>query len=285
MAKLSEGYMGGFVGKLGTAVGYQWKGKWCLRGLPSRMRNPRTEAQQEHRMLFKQEVQLAGYMRRALNVGLAMESDLHQMTALNLFVKINQPAFAAGNADEPESAATPGNADLPACTNRLEVDWENLIISAGPVAPVAFGAPTVTGGTTLELDFERNPLHLRAGNFDKVYLYIYSPELEQGYLTAPVYRSARHIAVVLPQLFAGHEVHLYGFVQDEQGRCSQTIYIGHGPLTDGAADEAADVSETLETSGLHDEMMADGLPAPPVAQGVDTPRVRRKGALSGPPVS
>ena len=222
MAKLSGSYMGGFRGKLGTAVGYQWKGMWCVRSLPSQVSNPRTEAQQEHRMLFKQEVQLAGQMRRALNIGLGLESDKCHMTALNLFVRANQQAFSL-------------------MEGKLQVDWERLVISAGPVAPVAFGVPAVTGGTTLDIDFERNPLHQRAEKYDSVYLYVYCPEKEKGYLSAPVYREARHIGVVLPEMFAGCEVQLYGFVQDEEGRCSQTLYIGHGPLVEGsttAEDEA-----------------------------------------------
>ena len=224
MAKLSGSYMGGFRGKLGTAVGYMWKGMWCVRSLPSQVSNPRTEAQQEHRMLFKQEVQLAGQMRRALNIGLGLESDKCHMTAPNLFVRANQQAFSL-------------------VEGRLQVDWERLVISAGPVAPVAFGAPTVTGGTTLDIDFERNPLHQRAEKYDSVYLYVYCPEKERGYLTAPVYRESRHIGVVLPEMFAGCEVQLYGFVQDREGRCSQTLYIGHGPLVDGAATAEGELFE------------------------------------------
>ena len=49
MAKQSGGYLGGFSGKLGTAVGYMWNGKWCLRAHNPMVRNPRTEAQTEHR--------------------------------------------------------------------------------------------------------------------------------------------------------------------------------------------------------------------------------------------
>ena len=239
MATLSDGYMGGFSGKLGTAVGYQWKGKWCLRALPKLVRNPRTEAQQNHRMLFKQEVQLAGHMRRALNIGLGLEADNCQMTAPNLFVKLNQQAFS------PEVEAD-GDASVP----KLAVDWERLIISMGPVAPVAFGVPTLTAGTTLDIDFESNPLHQRADRYDSVYLYVYCPELEQGYLAAPVYRMTRHIAVVLPESFAGRALVLYAFVQDEQGRCSQTIYIYPEAPENPEAPEDPEHPESPEVPGF-----------------------------------
>ena len=58
MAKQSEGYLGGFSGRLGPAVGYMWNGKWCLRSHQQFVHNPRTAAQVEHRELFKQQVQL-----------------------------------------------------------------------------------------------------------------------------------------------------------------------------------------------------------------------------------
>ena len=48
MAKQTAGYLGGFSGKLGTAVGYMWNGKWCLRAHNPMVHNPRTEAQTEH---------------------------------------------------------------------------------------------------------------------------------------------------------------------------------------------------------------------------------------------
>ena len=70
MAKQMNGYLGGFSGKLGPAVGYCWNGKWCMRSHNAVVRNPRTEAQQEHRMLFRDMVRLAGRMKEALRIGL-----------------------------------------------------------------------------------------------------------------------------------------------------------------------------------------------------------------------
>lgn len=221
MAKQIDGYLGGFRGKLGPAVGYVWKGVWCLRSKPGRVRNPRTEAQQAHREMFKQEVQLASRVRQAVNKGLGEVARPLNMTPQNLFVKANQAAFSQED-------------------NRLVVDYARLVLSAGPVAPVSFGVPEVTAGNVLNITFEKNPLHMRAEALDCVYLFIYSPELEAGYLTAPVYRKERRISVVLPNAFAGKEVHLFGFVQDEHGRSSETIYIGFGPLVDEVDNEGSD---------------------------------------------
>lgn len=218
MAKIENGYLGGFSGKLGTAVGYQWRGKWCLRSRQTEVRNPRTERQQEHRMMFKEEVVLAGRMNWALRQTLATVSLADHMTPCNYFVRHNQHAF--------------GWAD-----GKLTVDWESLILSTGPVAPVAFHAPVITEGTTLTVRFEKNPLHMRYSATDRVYLYIYCPDVEEGMMTNAVYRHEGRLSVVLPRFFAGHEVQLWGMVQDRDDRWSQTLYIGHGPV-ENTQDEA-----------------------------------------------
>ena len=152
MATIESGYMGGFSGKLGPAVGYQWRGKWVVRSFSRTPHNPRTERQQEHRMLFKQEVQLAGRMNWVLRETMDEVSALQGMTPCNYFIKRNQGAFSVSSEER-----------------ELEVDWAALVLSEGPVAPVAFGAPEVTQDTTLSigkiegwnmLDRELNPTHV-----------------------------------------------------------------------------------------------------------------------------
>ena len=93
MAIIRDGYLGGFQGKMGPTVGYQWRGKWVVRTFSKHPRNPRTAAQQDHRMLFKQQVQLAGRMNWVLRETLELVSMEHGMTPCNYFVKRNQEAF------------------------------------------------------------------------------------------------------------------------------------------------------------------------------------------------
>ena len=231
MAKLEGNIIGGFRGKLGNVVGYSWKGVWCVRARPVRVRNPRSEAQQRHRSLFAEEVRLAGRMSWALNVGFAAIADEMHMTPQNVFVKANQGAFA--------SVAAGGSA------TGLAVDWEHLIISTGPVAPVGLNAPEIDGGNVLTATFEKNPYHLRADNFDQVHLYVYCPALNMGYLAAPVYRKERRVSITLPDTFVGQELHTYAFVTDKSGRASETSYAA--PLSD-----QSDLSDQYDSSDLSD---------------------------------
>ena len=209
MAKQWGSYMGGFSGKLGPAVGYMWNGIWVMRSRPTMVRNPRTEKQMEQRMLFKQEVQLAARMRRGVNQGLTALARQSHMTAYNLFVSLNQHCFSS---DE----------------GQLAVDWQGLTLSEGPVAPVLFGAPEVDERGVLTVPFDRNSSARRARTFDRVYLYVYCPEQEEGVLTAPVERIDRCVRVALPNYFIGKALEIYGFVQNEKGEGSPTMYIPFG---------------------------------------------------------
>lgn len=237
MARLDNGFLGGFSGRLGPAVGYGRLGRWYVRALPRQVANPRTEAQQEHRAMFKQEVQLAAQMRWAVNVG--MKGVAHQMglTAQNLFVKANQQAFSAATASQEEMSAAPYAGRMPAL--QLQVDYPALQVSLGPVAPVAITEATLNEDNVLTVHFEKNPEHRAASAYDSVYLWIYSPAAGKGYLTNAVYRRAKRFDVLLPEWLtptpqsfgqppsgrrASDELHLYAFVQDEEGRCSATAY-------------------------------------------------------------
>lgn len=230
MAKQANGFLGGFSGRLGPAVGYQWNGRWCVRALPRMVTNPRTEAQQEHRAMFKQEVLLAAQMRWAVNVGMKEVARQMGMTAQNLFVKANQQAFCMVDGE-------------------LKVDYPALQVSMGPVAPVAITKATVDEGNVLTVRFEKNPEHRAASAYDSVYLWVYSAEAGKGYLVNAVYRRAKRIDVLLPEWLCDSGLHLYAFVQDKDGRCSSTAY---GRLGQGVGDEedgACDEDEVLGVGG------------------------------------
>ncbi len=250
MARIDYGIMGGFNGRVGPVVGFERFGRWYMRAKPRMVHNPRTEAQQEHRALFKQEVQLAAQMRWAVNVG--MKGVAHQMglTAQNLFVKANQQAFSAATASQEEMSAAPYAGRMPAL--QLQVDYPALQVSLGPVAPVAITEATLNEDNVLTVHFEKNPEHRAASAYDSVYLWIYSPAAGKGYLTNAVYRRAKRFDVLLPEWLGDGELHLYAFVQDEEGRCSATAYCaanfssancanslgqGVGDEEDGASDE------------------------------------------------
>ena len=203
MAKIDNGYLGGFSGTLGTAIGYNWNGRWCLRSMPAHVRNPRTELQQAHRMMFREEVRLAARMSWAVNAALRDAARAGGMTSYNLFVKLNQGAF--------------GWAD-----GALQVDWGRLQLSMGPVAPVALTEASVDEHNVLSVSFEKNPLRVAAKAFDEVHLYVYCPSSGRGVMAAPVYRRSGRVGLMLPDGFAASELKLYAMVSDERREWSAT---------------------------------------------------------------
>ncbi len=248
MAKQRFGINDAYRGTVGTVIGYEWRGKWCLRSRPLRVRNPRTAKQQNNRLLFKQMVDLASHMKMALRKGLRGVSLGMHITECNLFVKRNKECFSLD------------------AEGQLVVDWERLIVSEGEVpAPVfqdillsqpqaAASSPNL--GEQLN-SASRGKKHLgsspklgegdrrgavveeyvrimfspcaegeRASGDDEVYLYAYCPEMEQGVLCAPAYRRMGSVQLTLPERWQGKEVHLYGFAVDYEGNASATVYIG-----------------------------------------------------------
>ena len=248
MAKQRFGINDAYRGTVGTVIGYEWRGKWCLRSRPLRVRNPRTAKQQSNRLLFKQMVDLASHMKMALRKGLRGVSLGMHITECNLFVKRNKECFSLD------------------AEGQLMVGWERLIVSEGEVpAPVfqdillsqpqaAASSPNL--GEQLN-SASRGKKHLgsspklgegdrrgavveeyvrimfspcaegeKASGDDEVYLYAYCPEMEQGVLSAPAYRRMGSVQLALPERWQGKEVHFYGFAVDYEGNASATVYIG-----------------------------------------------------------
>ena len=120
MAKQRFGVNDAYRGTVGTVIGYEWRGRWCLRARPLHVRNPRTAKQQSNRQLFKQMVDLASHMKFALRKGLRGVSLGMHVTECNLFVKRNKECFSLD------------------AEGRVVVDWERLIVSESEVAAPGF---------------------------------------------------------------------------------------------------------------------------------------------------
>ncbi len=243
MARQENGFIGGYAGSLGPVIGYNWRGRWCVRSKPARVHNPRTDRQQSHRQLFKAMVQFASLHGHVLRVGMRQAALAEGMTEQNLFVKLNSQSFSMVD-------------------GVAEVDYSDLVFSSGPVAPVAFGAPVVDERQVLTVSFEKNPLHQRASADDTVYLYVCCPSVGGALLSAPVYRRTGCVSMMLPDEWVGQEVYVYGFVTDYAGRASQTLYAG----ADGVAEPDAEyiVADNV-ADGDESDTSAPSSPSPTAA--------------------
>ncbi len=221
MGKTNNIFAGGFIGRMGNLVGYQWRGQYCVRTMPSHYHDAQSEAQLAQRALFRQTIAFASKAKRILQLGLRQSSINNHVTECNYFMRINKNCFSLSD-------------------NQLTVDYENLQLSEGPVAPVAFHEPRLLDDTTICVDFEKNPLHRVAGQDDGVYLVAYCPELGDFDFSAPACRRHNSVTLSLNPYWAGREVHLWGFVRDSKGRASICQYIGCGILSLDDTEEAVD---------------------------------------------
>ena len=226
MAKFSNGFMGPFSGKLGPAVGYTWNGKWCMRSYQKFVKNPRTEAQQAHRAMFKQEVQLAARMRQVIARTMTDPARENGMTAYNLFVKINQESFAYSN-------------------DSLVIDYRNLVLSFGDIAPVEAESVERTVDNVLNVRFARGI----GRGMDEVYLYVWVPDLQRGYMSSSVHRREKRISVALPDEYAAHELQAWLLVQGEEGGWSDSAYCGELEIRNEELEIPADAAISMSPCG------------------------------------
>lgn len=209
MGLVPKGITGPFIGKVGPAVGYLWKGRPCVRTYREHINFPNTEGQLRQRSWFLSMVRFAAKATPALRLGLHQQATEARMTEGNLFILWNKQHFVQTNGG-------------------LDIDYSQLKIAAGSAADVYFHKPRFLEDETLEVEFEKNTMTFRASGEDRVYLFIYAPGHDEGYLSAPVARRSKVLRVRLPEQWAGEEVHLYGFVVDKEGRASHSTYVGVG---------------------------------------------------------
>ncbi|MBQ8704348.1 MAG: hypothetical protein IJ524_08255 [Bacteroidales bacterium] len=208
MAKQNNGINGGYQGTVGTVVGYNWRGQWCTRARPRCTNDPHTEKQTAARGWFTAAVRLASHMKAALRQGLHHSSLAQHMTEGNYFIRLNRQHFGWQD-------------------GTLTVDYGSLTVAEGPVAPVLFGSVETTAPGTVSVPFAASSAEGPASCYDTVHLYAYCPEARQGVLAPPVYRHADRVTLAKPRLWADAAMQLYGWVQDVDGHCSPSTYLGH----------------------------------------------------------
>lgn len=219
MSKNNKGYMGDQIGKLGPAVGRRWKGRQVYASYQKFVANPRTEAQQIIRARFKRAVELSKAYRFGYIIGLLEYANKMKFTEANAFIKQNWSQI---------SATTP---------DAVEVNYSGIKIAIGDLPEATYGAVDfgTTNHLTIEVAVEGN-VSPTALSEDKVYLFAYCPDLNQGCLGSPVLRSAAKVSVKVPSSWDGMEVHLYAFciggnrLSKYFGVCSRSAYCGTGEV-------------------------------------------------------
>ena len=133
MAKIKQGILGGFSGKVANVVGTSWKGRAVMKSQPLSVANPKTEAQQEQRGKFSKIAELASAVLTQFVQ--PVENPISgNISGYNLFCKDNKAAFDA-NGDLVAAnfvagggkiaSATPSLDNFDAVNDNLAIEWSN----------------------------------------------------------------------------------------------------------------------------------------------------------------
>lgn len=92
MARLDQGLLGGYSGKLGTTVGATWKGINVIRTYQPNVANPNTQLQRDHRYKFREIAQLGSFFLASM-VKPFWDKAAKKMSGYNAFVSANARAM------------------------------------------------------------------------------------------------------------------------------------------------------------------------------------------------
>ena len=247
MAKIEQGILGPFRGKVGTVVGYLWRGKHVVRAYRREINYPNTERQQAERDWFVSMVRFAATARQALLLGMREKAAQWQMTEGNAFVKMNKHHFGRDAACRVRNApaSIPGRGAIADISGRSAIadaarcvptEYERIRIAEGSAAPVRFCGARVDEVGVLKVDFEKNSGMSRAKASDRVYVYVYNIDTREGLLSAAAQRRQGSLQLQLPDGWNHHNIKLWGFVVDSEGRASHSAFI---PLEETLSSAAA----------------------------------------------
>ncbi len=199
MAKIEQGILGGFSGRVGMVVGYYRKGLWCVRAHVPHINDCRSAAQLEQRGRFKAMVRFAAAAVPALRLGLRRAADRAGLTEGNLFLRVNHGCFAGA----------------------AGIDYRGLRFAEGSLPGVEDAVYEVdVDGLTVSVAWSRG----RGRGDDRVVVYAYCPALGRG-LALEGQRRCKSLRFMLPDEWRGCGLQLWCFAAGAAGEVSASQYV------------------------------------------------------------
>lgn len=142
MARLDQGLLGGYSGKLGTTVGATWKGINVVRTYQPNVANPNTRLQREHRYKFKEIAQLGSFFLASM-VKPFWDKAAKRMSGYNAFVSANARAMSDEMGFDPMKFII-GNGQMGHVEVEIQLDntAKNVMMGWDTEEQVLYGQPT-----------------------------------------------------------------------------------------------------------------------------------------------
>ena len=166
MGSYNKGILGPFRGKVGTVIGYSWRGKDLMRGLPKESTTSATEAQLEQRAKFRTVIRFLFPIKEV--VGAYYGKEQKSKSPFNL---------ATGYHLKEALIAGPNNTWL--------IDYPKVLISRGDLRGVDTPTVDAPGGGSINLSWVDNSGQGNAAGTDQLVAVVYSMEMHEFVMFNP----------------------------------------------------------------------------------------------------
>ena len=202
--------------KVGDGVTRRWRGLKVVAAYNPNPKNPQTDSQQANRGKFGTLSEFARCLANAIDTAMTYQLRNSKVFPRAWFMKTNK------------GIVTPSGSGF-------VVTYADAKISKGTLPGVIFGSPDFDTPEQVEVSFVSNEQLDGTSLDDRVYIAVYNPTAEAAVLSAPVKRSAQSISVMVPSVWGGNAVHVYGFTMSEATdvdvKVSDSMYIGTGTIS------------------------------------------------------
>lgn len=211
MAILKNGPNGGFTGKVGNVVGYQWKGKDVIRALPRFPAKKRTPAQLANQLKMTLTQRFLQRITPFIRMGFRHEAEQRRMSAFNVAMSYNKKQAITGVYPD------------------LRFDYPNAIVSMGGLAPMKGGSVRwIDKG--LKLTWTNDVGQERVSNLDRLLVLLCFPEYEACiFRFNGALREAGQDTLAIDAYLVGKPVHVYAtFIRYDGSDVSPSSYFTVG---------------------------------------------------------
>lgn len=211
MARLSRGFLGGFIGKLGTSYGSYWRLLELIKAMPRKSGKPPTPAQLDVQIRLAMVVIILSKIATYVKEGFIARVKPGQ-SPMNLAVSYNLKNAITGVApnyviDYPELRYSEGNLD--------GVEEQQVVTAVDCILNVSWAMGYLDTGKATDL----------------VKVLVYVPNKEKFVKVDAVLRSALECEVQMPLSFVGEVAHCYLCVSSADGkRVATSQYIAQVTL-------------------------------------------------------
>jgi hypothetical protein len=207
MARITNGILGAFSGKVGAVVGASWRGIDYMRSLPEPSNKPATALQLAQRLKL---VLFRGFLLGVDQIIEKCYQNYDKKTPMNSALSYNMQYAVTGNYPD------------------LNIDFPNLLYSKGDLLSASSLKAVSTEANAIDFSWQNGDFSNYRGAEDQVSLVAYSPEtMKFVKLTHAGIRADEGSRLILPENFSGQQIHCYlSFYSEAFNIASTNEYLG-----------------------------------------------------------